>query len=495
MSTLKTRYGIWLVIIVALVCLANPLNCLAQGDQSLGLVETPTKSESPKQETKEQKDKGLSITSPPEKIAPLETQKIDKAAEKLSKEMEKAGKGVSSVFGKWINKPIFNGITWLKLGITILLLAVVVLCQFFLRSAFKVWRRRIARQREDVQWKIFVVAALESPLALLVWTYGVYASLTPLLANFRQPNGANVVHSVARTTTDLLGTVAMIWFIYRLIAVVDHRTKMWIAREGGPIPPMLVSVMSRVVRLVVVTVAVIMVFRTLTGVDVGPLIASLGLGGLAIALAAKDSVANFFGTMTIIFDKPFQVGERIIIENIDGVVESVGFRSTRLRASSGSSLITIPNQKVINSPITNMDRRPYLQWNANIGLAPSTPPDQIERAVEIIREILDNHEGMQPDLPPRVHFNGFKESSLNIEINAWYHPAAPWDYQAWLQGTCLEIMRRFSGEGIQMASPVSQVYLAGGDDSVIKSSVQDQKSEHISRKSSSPKNEPESGSV
>jgi MscS family membrane protein len=491
MSTLKAQHRIWLVSIVALVCLANPLGCRAQGDQSLGLVETPTTSEAPKQETKEQKDKGLSIPSHPEKIAPLETQKIDKAAEKLSKEMEKAGKGVSTIFGKWITKPAFNGITWLKLGITILLLVVVVLFQIFLRSAFKVWRRRIGRQREDAQWKIYIVAALESPLSLLIWTYGAYASLTPLFASFRQAGGANVVHDAARTTTDLLGTVAVIWFIYRIVDVVDHRTKMWIAREGGPIPPMLVSVMSRIFRFVVVTVAVIMVFRTLTGVDVGPLIASLGLGGLAIALAAKDSVANFFGTLTIIFDKPFQVGERIVIENMDGVVESVGFRSTRLRASSGNSLITIPNQKVINSPITNMDRRLYVHWNANIGLAPTTPPDQIERAVEIIREILDNHEGMRPDLPPRVHFNGFKEWSLNIEISAWYHPAAPWDYQAWLQGTCLEIMRRFRGEGIQMALPASQVYLAGGDERVIRSLMQDQKSEQSPNKASSPTNESE----
>lgn len=495
MSTGKVRHIIWLVSIAVVVCLTTPLNCRAQGDQSPGLEESPTKAEAPKQETKEQKDKGLSIPSPPEKIAPLETQKIDKAAEKLSKEMEKAGKGVSTVFGKWINKPIFNGITWLKLGITILLLVFVILCQVFLRAAFKTWRRRIGRQREDAQWKIYVVAALESPLALLVWTYGVYASLTPLFASFRQANGANVVHSVARTSTDLLGTVAVIWFIYRIVDVVDHRTKMWIAREGGPIPPMLVSVISRVFRFVVVSVAVIMVFRTLTGVDVGPLIASLGLGGLAIALAAKDSVANFFGTMTIIFDKPFQVGERIIIDSFDGVVESVGFRSTRLRASSGSSLITIPNQKVINSPITNMERRPYLQWNANIGLMLSTSPDRIERAVAIIREILDNHEGMRPELPPRVHFNGFKESSLNIEVNAWYHPASFWDYQAWLQGACLEIMRRFREEGIQLALPASQVYLAGGDDSMIKLWMQDKKSEQIQSMASSPKDEPESGSI
>ncbi len=94
---------------------------------------------------------------------------------------------------------------------------------------------------------------------------------------------------------------------------------------------MLVPLVGKTLRIFVAAVGAIMVLQTLTGIDVGPLIASLGIGGLALALAAKESVANFFGTLTILFDKPFQVGERILVDGYDGIVESVGFRSIRLR--------------------------------------------------------------------------------------------------------------------------------------------------------------------
>ena len=100
------------------------------------------------------------------------------------------------------------------------------------------------------------------------------------------------------------------------------------------------------------------------GEKVGALLASLGIGGLAVALAARDTIANFFGTLTILYDKPFQIGERIIIDNYDGVVEKVGFRSTRIRLLTGH-LVTIPNEKVVNSGLENIAKRPHIRWLTN----------------------------------------------------------------------------------------------------------------------------------
>ncbi|MBW2603747.1 MAG: mechanosensitive ion channel family protein [Deltaproteobacteria bacterium] len=203
-------------------------------------------------------------------------------------------------------------------------------------------------------------------------------------------------------------------------------------------------------------------FSRSASLKIGPLLASLGIGGLAVALAAKDSIANFFGTLTILFDKPFQVGQRITIDQYDGTVENVGFRSTRIRTLTGH-LVTIPNEKLVNSSVENIGERPHIRWLTNIGITYDTPPEKVEKAVQIIREILENHEGMKEDFPPRVFFNGFNDWSLNIMVVVWYHPPNYWDYQEWLQKVCLEIMRRFEAEDIDFAFPSRTIYLANDD--------------------------------
>jgi MscS family membrane protein len=233
----------------------------------------------------------------------------------------------------------------------------------------------------------------------------------------------------------------------------------WAQSTESTIDDILVPLISKTLRIFIILLAGIVIIQNLTGVEIGPLLASLGIGGLAVALAAKDSIANFFGTLTILFDKPFQVGERIVIDDYDGVVEHVGFRSTRIRLLSGH-LVTIPNEKVVNSGLENIAKRPNIRWLTNIGITYNTPPDKIEEAVETLREILADHEGLHPDLPPRVHFNGFNDWSLNITVVAWYHPPDYWAFQAWVQRTCLEITRRFSAAGIDFAFPTRTLHLA-----------------------------------
>lgn len=220
---------------------------------------------------------------------------------------------------------------------------------------------------------------------------------------------------------------------------------------------MLVPLVSKSVRVFVIAVGGMLVLQNVTGIEIGPLVASLGIGGIAFALAGKDSIANYLGSLTILLDKPFSAGDRIVIDKQDGFVEGVGFRSTRLRTLTGS-IVSIPNQKIINSTLENIGRQTYQNWQANLGLTCETSPERVELAVEIIRGILRDHEGMGQDHRPQVFFNGFKDWSLNIGINAWYLPADPWKYQAWIQKTCLEIMRQFRENDIEIAYPTQNVY-------------------------------------
>ena len=131
--------------------------------------------------------------------------------------------------------------------------------------------------------------------------------------------------------------------------------------------------------------------------NLGPLLASLGIGGIAVAFAAKDSIGNFLGSLTIIFDRPFSMGERIVVDNFDGVVEDVGFRSTRIRTLTGHQ-VSIPNEKVINTIVENIGRRPHIRWHTNITVTYDTPPDKVERAVGIIKEAEEGIKMIQKKL-------------------------------------------------------------------------------------------------
>ena len=384
---------------------------------------------------------------------------VDKAGESIGKGIDKLSHTASSKIGKWIEVEIFAGITWLKLLFCLFLTFLVVALERLLRWLINAAIRKIPVEAEAVSWRQQFLQALSRPLSLFIWSYGIYAAISPLYIHFQTPEGANLVHTVARKAADVGGTIALFWFILRLVNILDVYLKKWAADTESTLDDMLAPIIAKTLRLFIVVIGGIIVIQNLTGLKIGPLLASLGIGGLAVALAAKDSIANFFGSLTILFDKPFQVGQRIVLDKYDGTVESVGFRSTRIRTLTGH-LVTIPNEKVVNSTLENIGERPHIRWLANIGITYDTPPDKVEKAVQIIRERLENHEGMKQEFPPRVFFNGFNDWSLNIMVIAWYHPPNYWDFQAWLQKTCLEVMRGFEAEDIDFAFPSRTIYMA-----------------------------------
>jgi MscS family membrane protein len=393
---------------------------------------------------------------------PEEPKKIDEVGEKVGQEIDDFSQKASLRVGAWVNTKTFYGITWLKLILCFLMLFVVFLVERIVRLSIDRRWRRIEEKQEEKPIRHLILKSVAKPLSLFIWVYGTYFVLTPIFLNFRKPDGTNFVHTVAQQASDLGAAVALVWFIFKLVSIVDFQLKKWAASTDNAIDDVLAPLAGRTLRVFIVIIGGILIVQNLTGVKIGPLLASLGIGGIAVALAAKDSIANLFGTLTILFDKPFQIGERIMIDKFDGVVEDVGFRSTRIRTLTGH-LVTIPNEKVVSSGVENVGKRPHIRWLTNITITYDTPPDKVEKAVSIIKEILDDHEGMHPDFPPRVYFNGFNDWSLNITVFAWYHPANYWDMQEWLQRTCLEILRRFKDEGIDFAFPSRTLYLAGDE--------------------------------
>lgn len=386
------------------------------------------------------------------------TGKLDQAGQKVGEKIEAFGNKASGHLGGWINGK-FLDISWLTLIFCLLLIFIVVTVERIIRWLTNRKIETLTQTEGTISWTgLFLKAALR-PLTLLIWMFGIYGALTPIYSSFQAEDGSNIVHFILQKTVATGGIIAFFWFFYQFVNVLDVRLSQWAKTTESTIDDILVPLVGKTLRIFIVIIGSIILIQNLTGVKIGPLLASLGIGGIAVALAAKDSIANLFGTLTILFDKPFQVGERIVVDTYDGTVEDVGFRSTRIRLLTGH-LVTIPNEKVVNSVLENIGRRPNIRWLTNIGITYDTSPEKIEKAVNIIRDILDGHEGIHPDLPPRVYFSGFNDWSLNILVIAWYHPPNYWDYMAWLQRTCLEITKRFKAEDIDFAFPSRTLHLA-----------------------------------
>ena len=210
------------------------------------------------------------------------------------------------------------------------------------------------------------------------------------------------------------------------------------------------------VKSILILLAVLVWLDNL-GFDVGTLLAGLGVGGIAFALAAQDTLKNLIGSVMVLLDKPFRVGQRIVAKGHDGVVEEIGLRSTKLRLLSGHQA-TIPNEQMANTDIENVDRRPNIRRLFNIAIPYDTPLEKVDQAVTIIQGILDNHEGMDPDLTPRVYFNEFNRDSLNIIVLFWYHPPDYWAFMALCQRINRQIMHEFEQAEIKFALPSRTVY-------------------------------------
>jgi MscS family membrane protein len=142
--------------------------------------------------------------------------------------------------------------------------------------------------------------------------------------------------------------------------------------------------MRLIARIIVIIFGAIYLVRAISGKPLSALLAGLGIGGLAVALAAQDTLKNFFGSIMIMLDKPFTVGQRVTFGGYDGTVEEIGFRSTRVRTLTGH-VVTIPNEKIATDSVENIARRPSIRRLTNITITYDTPLDKVQKAVTITK--------------------------------------------------------------------------------------------------------------
>ncbi len=258
--------------------------------------------------------------------------------------------------------------------------------------------------------------------------------------------------------------VVVAWSLtYVVLRLTDIFLQVWreraVAAEDKLFDNHLFPIIRKAVKAFVVVTAALLTTQNL-GVNITSLLAGLSVGGLALGLAAQDTIANLFGAVAIFLDTPFRVGDRIQIESHDGVVEEIGVRSTRLRNLDGH-LVSIPNKTMGNASIVNISKRPNIKTVMNIGVTYDTSTEQVKQASAILNEVFRSH-AMTADV--WISFNQFADSSLNFLIIHWWNST---DYKAYLAGMQemnLELKRRFDAAGIAFAFPTRTLYVKQDSD-------------------------------
>lgn len=215
-----------------------------------------------------------------------------------------------------------------------------------------------------------------------------------------------------------------------------------------------ISTLSFVGRLVLWSLLLLLALDNL-GIKVTGLITGLGIGGIAVALAAQEVLKDLFASLTIAMDKPFLIGDFVIVGDLKGTVEYIGIKTTRLRSLTGEQLV-FSNSDIIATRLRNFGRMERRRIAANIGLVYQTPPERVERAVQIIREAVERREGVTLD---RCHFSAFGDFALIIEVIYFVETGDYLTYMNHQQAINFEVLTRFNAEAIAFAYPTQTVWM------------------------------------
>jgi MscS family membrane protein len=218
----------------------------------------------------------------------------------------------------------------------------------------------------------------------------------------------------------------------------------------------LFPIAARVIKALVIILLPLLALQNL-GLNVMSLVAGLGLGGLAFALAAKDTAANLFGSIMILIDRPFTAGDWVVIGGSEGTVTEIGLRSTRIRTFY-DSIISIPNSEVANQTVDNMGKRNFRRVKSTLGVTYDTSPEKLEGFMEAIKQIIHAHPNTRKDYY-QIVFTGFGPSSLDILLY-FFIQVPDWSRELVVkQNIYLDIIRAANELGVEFAFPTSSIHI------------------------------------
>lgn len=347
-----------------------------------------------------------------------------------------------------LNSKLFEVWKSIAIGVGIFVLFIFLKNMFtkyvikLLDNIFKMLRIKSARK---------ILNCFEEPIKILFIVMGTYIFLIILTSSLGfQARGV---------INKFLGSSIILLFAKGFINLTNNSNE-FLTRTSDKydikVNTVLIPMMSKGLKFLIIAFAVIQI-ANIWGMDVNGFITGIGLGGVVIALAAKDFAANMISGIIIFIDSPFTIGDWIKCKELEGVVEDISFRSTRIRTFD-KVLITVPNSLLANDPILNFNKRESRRVTMDIGITYDTPMDRLQICVANIKLMLENHEGVDKEMIS-VSFGKFNESSLDISMYFFINRTNFNDYMAIKESINYNIMKIISDEEVSIAFPTRSVYI------------------------------------
>ncbi|MCX6183167.1 MAG: mechanosensitive ion channel family protein [Bacteroidetes bacterium] len=350
---------------------------------------------------------------------------------------------IASLFPPFMQEVYFgNSIAkWIVAVAGILLSILIAKVMFWLLSTIvKKFTAKTKTNLDDL-----LIEKLEGPVAFAIGLIGVWMSMDVLTL----PAGIGKFFTVVFYIATVLNIV---WTSTRLIDAIIDEYIVPTEKSESDLDDQILPIVRKALKATVWILAFIIGLSN-AGYDVGALIAGLGIGGLAFALAAQDSVKNLFGGITIFTDKPFKIKDRVIASGHDGVIEEIGLRSTRLRTMEGRR-VTIPNSVFSNTSIENVSSEPNRKVVTNLALTYASDYAKVEMALATLTEIASTSQNIEKDYS--ISFNKFMDSALNIEFV--YFIKKDKNIPTALTEMNLTILKKFNEKGIDFAFPTRTIF-------------------------------------
>ncbi len=317
----------------------------------------------------------------------------------------------------------------------------------FLDFLTRVWLKKWA-ERTETKFDDLLLELLNGPVRVVAFVIFLRIGLDV----FQWPDKVQLVMNKCFTV------IVAVSLLYAVLKFIDLLMNYWRQRPRSDadreFDQQLFPIVRKSLKVFVIVVGALVTLDNL-GINITAAIASLSIGGLAVGLAAQDTLANLFGAVAVFVDKPFRIGDRIKLEGVDGTVETIGLRSTRVR-SVDSHLVAIPNKIMGNAIITNITQRPHIKTEMNIGLTYETTSAKLKQAIALLEEIYRAHPQTEDLI---VSFNKFSDSTLNVQVIHWWKGTDQKVYFAGMQELNLKIKERFDAEGLEFAFPTQTLYV------------------------------------
>ncbi|RLA78926.1 MAG: mechanosensitive ion channel family protein [Epsilonproteobacteria bacterium] len=307
--------------------------------------------------------------------------------------------------------------------------------------------RHLARKTETTTDDKFI-DILEPPMKFSILILGFYLAEEWIdLASFQ---------GVTKLIEKTLITFVLFWILFRAVDQFSYIFTKFSSKFGKNLSTDIENFIIKFLKVIIIIIAIMTILDS-WGINVGAFVASLGLIGMAFALAAKDTAANLFGSLVIFTDKPFNKGDWILTPNVEGTIESIGIRSTRVRTFA-QALVSVPNAVIANSAITNWSKMGKRRIKMRLGLTYSTNTSQMENILKELREMLKNH----PDVHKKtimVHFDEFQDSSLSLFCYFFTTTTAWAEYLKVKEDVNLKMMKIIEQNGAGFAFPSQSLYI------------------------------------